>query len=74
LKELAKQFECLVKARLRVSEGKEARLSVLDARRRSGTRSGPSGWRPVLHLTERFFTSLQQSAVALVHKSRPGGL
>jgi len=65
LKELAEQSECLVKARLRVSEGKGAALSVLDARRRSGTRSGPSGWRPVLHLTERFFASLQQDAVAL---------
>jgi len=65
LRELAEQAECLVKARLRVSEGKGAALSVLDARRRSGTRSGPSGWRPVLHLTERFFASLQQSAVAL---------
>jgi len=65
LKELAEQFECLVKARLRVSDGKGAALSVLDARRRSGTRSGPSGWRPILHLTERFFASLQQGAVAL---------
>jgi len=65
LKELAEQSECLVKARLRVSEGKGAELSVLDARRRSGSRSGPSGWRLVLHLTERFFASLQQDAVAL---------
>lgn len=64
LKELAEQSECLVRARLRVAEGKGAPLSVLDARR-SGTRGGPSGWRPVLHLTERFFASLQQNAVAL---------
>lgn len=65
LKELAAQSERLVKARLRVAEGKGAALSVLDARRRSGIRSGPSSWRPVLHLTERFFASLQQNAVAL---------
>lgn len=64
LRELAEQAERLVKARLRVAEGKGAPLSVLDARR-SGTRGGPSGWRPVLHLTERFFASLQQGAVAL---------
>lgn len=64
LKELAEQAECLVRARLRVSESKGALLSVLDARR-SGTRGGPSGWRPVMHLTERFFASLQQGAVAL---------
>lgn len=64
LKELAEQAERLVRARLRVAEGKGAPLSVLDARR-SGTRGGPSGWRPVLHLTERFFASLQQGAVAL---------
>jgi len=64
LKELAEQSEGLVKARLRMAEGKGATLSVLDARR-SGTRGGPSGWRPVLHLTERFFASLQQGAVAL---------
>ena len=64
LKELAEQAECLVKARLRVAEGKGAPLSVLDARR-SGARGGSSGWRPVLHLTERFFVSLQQDAVAL---------
>lgn len=64
LKELAEQAERLVRARLRVAEGKGAPLSVLDARR-SGARSGPSGWRPVLHLTERFFASLQQGAVAL---------
>lgn len=65
LRELAEQSEYLVKARLRVSEGKGAAVSMLDARRRSGTRSGPSGCRPVLHLTERFFASLQQGAVAL---------
>ena len=64
LKELAEQTECLVRAKLRVAEGKGAPLSVLDARR-SGARGGPSGWRPVLHLTERFFASLQQGAVAL---------
>jgi len=64
LKELAEQSEYLVKARLRVSEGKGAALSVLDARR-SGTRGGPSGWRPMLHLTERFSASLQQGVVAL---------
>ncbi len=65
LRELAEQAECLVKARLRVSEDKGAPLSVLDARRRSDTRGGLSGWRPVLHLTERFFASLQQGAVTL---------
>jgi len=64
LKDLAEQSECLVGARLRVAEGKGAPLSVLDARR-SGARGGPSGWRPVLHLTGRFFASLQQDAVAL---------
>ena len=64
LRELAEQSERLVRTRLRVAEGKGAPLSVLDARR-SGTRGGPSGWRPVLHLTERFFASLQQGAVAL---------
>ena len=64
LKELAEQAGRLVRAKLRVAEGKGAPLSVLDARR-SGTRGGPSGWRPVLHLTERFFASLQQGAVAL---------
>ena len=64
LKELAEQAERLVRVKLRVAEGKGAPLSVLDARR-SGTRGGPSEWRPVLHLTERFFASLQQGAVAL---------
>ena len=64
LKEFAEQSECLVRARLHVVEGKGAPLSVLDARR-SSTRNGLSGWRPVLHLTERFFASLQQGAVAL---------
>ena len=64
LRDLAEQAECLVKARLRVAEGKGTPLSVLDARR-SGTRGGLSGWRPVVHLTERFFASLQQGAVAL---------
>ena len=61
---LAEEAERLVRTRLRVAEGKGAPLSVLDARR-SGTRGGPSGWRPVLHLNERFFASLQQGAVAL---------
>ena len=64
LRELAEQAECLVRARLRVAEGKGAPLSVLDARR-SGARGGSSSWRPALHLTERFFASLQGSAVAL---------
>ena len=65
LKELAEQSKCLARARLRVAEGKGVVLSVLDARRLSGFRSEPSGSRPVMHLTERFFASLQQNAVAL---------
>ena len=64
LKEFAEQSERLVGARLRVAEGKGAPLSVLDARR-TGAKGDPSSWRPVLHLTERFFASLQQGAVAL---------
>jgi hypothetical protein len=64
VKELDEQSERLIAARLRVAEGKGAPLSVLDARR-SGTRGRSPGWRPVLHLNERFFASLQQGAVAL---------
>jgi hypothetical protein len=65
LKELSEQIERLLSARLRVSvEGKAAPISVLDARRFGG-RGGTTAWRPVLHLTERFFASLQQSAVPL---------
>ncbi len=64
LRELGEQLECLIAAKLRITEGKGAPLSVLDARR-SGNRDASSGWRPVLHLNKRFFASLQQGAVAL---------
>ncbi len=64
LRELGEQLEYLIAAKLRITEGKGAPLSVLDARR-SGNRDASSGWRPVLHLNKRFFASLQQSAVAL---------
>ncbi len=64
LRELGEQLECLIAARLRITEGKGAPLSVLDARR-SGNRDPSSGWRPVLHLNKRFLASLQQGAVAL---------
>ncbi len=64
LRELGEQLECLIAARLRITEGKGAPLSVLDARR-SGNRDASSGWRPVLHLNKRFLASLQQGAVAL---------
>ncbi len=64
LRELGEQLECLIAARLRITEGRGAPLSVLDARR-SGKRDASSGWCPVLHLNKRFLASLQQSAVAL---------
>jgi len=65
LRELQEQLDRLLAARLRVTaEGRGAPLSVLDARR-LGSRGGPSAWRPVLHLSARFFASLQQNAVAL---------
>lgn len=64
LRELGEQLEYLIAAKLRITEGKGAPLSVLDARR-SGNRDASSGWRPVLHLNKRFFASLQQGAVAL---------
>jgi len=64
LRELGEQLEYLIAAKLRITDGKGAPLSVLDARR-SGNRDASSGWRPVLHLNKRFFASLQQSAVAL---------
>lgn len=64
LRDLDAQAERLIVARLRVAEANEAPFSVLDARR-SGHRGGRSAWRPVLHLSGRFFASLQQNAVAL---------
>jgi hypothetical protein len=64
LKEIGEQMERLVSARLRVAaDGKAAPISVLDTRRLG--RGTPPAWRPVLHLTERFFTSLQQNAIPL---------
>jgi hypothetical protein len=65
LRELQDQLDRLAGARLRVSEGRQAPLSVLDGRAGRGQRSGPATWRPVLRLTERFFASLQQGAVPL---------
>ena len=64
LRELGEQLECLIAARLRITEGRGAPLSVLDARR-SGNRDTSSGWRRILHLNKRFLASLQQGAVAL---------
>ncbi len=64
LRELSEQVERLVAARLQVAVQQGASLAVLDARR-SGGRVGQSAWCPVLHLTERFFASLQQDAVTL---------
>jgi hypothetical protein len=64
LKEIEEQMERLVSARLRVAgEGKAAPISVLDMRRLG--RGTSSAWRPVLHVTERFFASLQQNAIPL---------
>lgn len=62
--ELGEQLEYLIAAKLRIAEERKAPLSVLDARR-SGNRDASSGWQPVLHLNKRFFSSLQQGAVAL---------
>lgn len=45
LKELAEQAECLVRARLRVAEGKGAPLPVLDARRSAPGAGRPGGAR-----------------------------
>ncbi len=64
LRELGEQLKCLIAAKLRITEGKGAPLSVLDARR-SGNRDASSGWCPVLHLNKRFVASLQQAAVSL---------
>jgi len=64
LRELGEQLEYLIAAKLRITEGKGAPLSVLDARR-SGNRDASSGWRPILHLNKRFLASLQQGAVSL---------
>ena len=62
LRELQDQLDRLLGARLRVAEGRQAPLSVLDGRAQRG---GSAGWRPVLRLTERFFASLRQNAVPL---------
>ena len=64
LRELQEQLERLLAARLRVGEGRQPPLSVLDARAGRGQR-GAAAWRPVLRLTERFLGSLQRDAVAL---------
>ncbi len=62
LRELQDQLDRLLAARLRVAEGRQAPLSVLDGRAQRG---GSAAWRPVLRLTERFFASLRQNAVPL---------
>ncbi len=62
LRELQDQLDRLLAARLRVAEGRQAPLSVLDGRAQRG---GSAAWRPVLRLTERFFVSLRQNAVPL---------
>jgi len=64
LRELEEQAERLVAAKLRVGLDGRPALSVLDARR-LGKGGGPHPWRPVLHLSARFFASLQQNAVPL---------
>jgi hypothetical protein len=64
VRDLGEQVERLAGARLRVGEGRGGALSVLDARR-LGVRGGATGWRPMLHLSARFFASLQASAIAL---------
>ena len=62
--ELADQITRLLGAKLRVTEHGKAPTSVFDARKH-GTRDRAAAWRPVLHLTQRFFISLQADAVAL---------
>lgn len=64
LREMAEQMERLIASRLRVADGRQAPISVLDARAGRTTR-GAAAWRPVLRLTERFLSSLQRDAVAL---------
>ena len=62
--ELADQVTRLLGAKLRVTEHGKAPIAVFDARKH-GTRERAAPWRPVLHLTQRFFVSLQADAVAL---------
>ncbi|UFN47815.1 hypothetical protein LPC08_17605 [Roseomonas sp. OT10] len=61
---LRDQLMRLLGAKLRVAEGRQAPLPLLDARSvRSWT--DPTEWRPTLRLNERFLASLRSAAVPL---------
>ena len=62
--ELAEQAARLFGAKLRVAQSGKGPVSVFDARKH-GSRNQAVSWRPVVHLTQRFFASLQTEAVAV---------
>ena len=62
--ELAQEATRLLGAKLRIAQSGRGPVSVFDARKH-GSRKQAVSWRPVVHLTQRFFASLQAEAIAV---------
>ena len=64
VEEFVEQAARLLGAKLRVAQSGKVPISVFDARKH-GSRNQAVSWRPVVHLTQRFFANLQAEAVAV---------